>query len=113
MEHLPVRFHSEHRQSHRPFLPTHMPRTKCHDHSRSQLLDYVHHEQHLKQLHLVSNQNQSEEHTSELQSHLNLVCRLLLEKKKTRLRVRIKLNEHTSAIRSIGPDIYQRPLEIC
>src|SRR5260370_4892365 len=25
---------------------------------------------------------QSEEHTSELQSHLNLVCRLLLEKKK-------------------------------
>src|SRR5260370_2008360 len=26
----------------------------------------------------------SEEHTSELQSHLNLVCRLLLEKKKTR-----------------------------
>src|SRR5260370_733356 len=27
----------------------------------------------------------SEEHTSELQSHLNLVCRLLLEKKKTLL----------------------------
>src|SRR5260370_29515838 len=27
----------------------------------------------------------SEEHTSELQSHLNLVCRLLLEKKKSRL----------------------------
>src|SRR5260370_31813913 len=26
----------------------------------------------------------SEEHTSELQSHLNLVCRLLLEKKKQR-----------------------------
>src|SRR5207237_10032898 len=26
----------------------------------------------------------SEEHTSELQSHLNLVCRLLLEKKKKR-----------------------------
>src|SRR5260370_23257414 len=26
----------------------------------------------------------SEEHTSELQSHLNLVCRLLLEKKKRR-----------------------------
>src|SRR5260370_33660902 len=26
----------------------------------------------------------SEEHTSELQSHLNLVCRLLLEKKKNR-----------------------------
>src|SRR6185369_17701784 len=27
----------------------------------------------------------SEEHTSELQSHLNLVCRLLLEKKKSAL----------------------------
>src|SRR5438477_7602955 len=27
----------------------------------------------------------SEEHTSELQSHVNLVCRLLLEKKKTRI----------------------------
>src|SRR5260370_13876824 len=27
--------------------------------------------------------NRSEEHTSELQSHLNLVCRLLLEKKNT------------------------------
>src|SRR5260370_32398201 len=29
----------------------------------------------------------SEEHTSELQSHLNLVCRLLLEKKKSRKHV--------------------------
>src|SRR5260370_19125332 len=28
------------------------------------------------------NSTRSEEHTSELQSHLNLVCRLLLEKKK-------------------------------
>src|SRR5260370_32625472 len=31
---------------------------------------------------VVSVQRRSEEHTSELQSHLNLVCRLLLEKKK-------------------------------
>src|SRR5260370_11294716 len=34
----------------------------------------------------------SEEHTSELQSHLNLVCRLLLEKKKdsaTQLSIRL------------------------
>src|SRR5260370_9614373 len=30
----------------------------------------------------------SEEHTSELQSHLNLVCRLLLEKKNRRLAIR-------------------------
>src|SRR5438477_9387486 len=28
----------------------------------------------------------SEEHTSELQSHVNLVCRLLLEKKKNKLK---------------------------
>src|SRR5260370_40065433 len=28
--------------------------------------------------------DRSEEHTSELQSHLNIVCRLLLEKKKKR-----------------------------
>src|SRR5260370_8685201 len=30
----------------------------------------------------ISSAVRSEEHTSELQSHLNLVCRLLLEKKK-------------------------------
>src|SRR5260370_16062678 len=32
-------------------------------------------------------QVRSEEHTSELQSHLNLVCRLLLEKKKKKSNV--------------------------
>src|SRR6476661_9217666 len=39
----------------------------------------------------------SEEHTSELQSHLNLVCRLLLEKKKNKnLRyITIKKNNQT------------------
>src|SRR5260370_32758406 len=31
---------------------------------------------------LILSMTRSEEHTSELQSHLNLVCRLLLEKKK-------------------------------
>src|SRR5260370_38585130 len=31
--------------------------------------------------------NRSEEHTSELQSHLNLVCRLLLEKKKKKKKI--------------------------
>src|SRR5260370_26872886 len=36
----------------------------------------------------------SEEHTSELQSHLNLVCRLLLEKKKK------KHKQRTTHIRS-------------
>src|SRR5260370_25035194 len=33
----------------------------------------------------------SEEHTSELQSHLNLVCRLLLEKKKKELHHQTRL----------------------
>src|SRR2546427_2197582 len=37
----------------------------------------------------------SEEHTSELQSQSNLVCRLLLEKKKKRIQRRIS-NEHRS-----------------
>src|SRR5260370_14010558 len=36
----------------------------------------------LFQITFKSIERQSEEHTSELQSHLNLVCRLLLEKKK-------------------------------
>src|SRR5260370_28365563 len=31
---------------------------------------------------VIVTEDRSEEHTSELQSHLNLVCRLLLEKKK-------------------------------
>src|SRR5207237_9593643 len=40
----------------------------------------------LAELHRVARRgfvDRSEEHTSELQSHLNLVCRLLLEKKTT------------------------------
>src|SRR5260370_19287407 len=32
----------------------------------------------------IGTERRSEEHTSELQSHLNIVCRLLLEKKKTK-----------------------------
>src|SRR5690242_21096809 len=35
-----------------------------------------------------SRKRRSEEHTSELQSHVNLVCRLLLEKKKNPRRAR-------------------------
>src|SRR5260370_19458509 len=42
----------------------------------------------------------SEEHTSELQSHLNLVCRLLLEKKKNRnITCPTKLSEHIVLLR--------------
>src|SRR4029434_6896290 len=39
----------------------------------------------------------SEEHTSELQSHLNLVCRLLLEKKQTHERPPPHTHTHTHA----------------
>src|SRR5207237_8696531 len=38
----------------------------------------------------------SEEHTSELQSHLNLVCRLLLEKKKKNNTTQRPYNKHRS-----------------
>src|SRR5260370_9887687 len=40
----------------------------------------------------------SEEHTSELQSHLNLVCRLLLEKKKIFLYGNISASDKLSVI---------------
>src|SRR5438477_9297336 len=45
--------------------------------------------------------SRSEEHTSELQSHVNLVCRLLLEKKKQHSR------GHTRSIHTEGP--YESP----
>src|SRR2546427_5013710 len=38
----------------------------------------------------------SEEHTSELQSQSNLVCRLLLEKKKTKENICDELNEYVT-----------------
>src|SRR5438034_5011449 len=42
--------------------------------------------------------DRSEEHTSELQSHSDLVCRLLLEKKKNNKQIR-KKNNIKSAVR--------------
>src|SRR5438034_6482245 len=41
----------------------------------------------------VAGRDRSEEHTSELQSHSDLVCRLLLEKKNMRHRLRNKAHE--------------------
>src|SRR2546429_6763437 len=44
----------------------------------------------------ISIRNRSEEHTSELQSRLHLVCRLLLEKKKKTTYIYVaSLNTHT------------------
>src|SRR5262249_62179879 len=47
----------------------------------------------------------SEEHTSELQSLTNLVCRLLLEKKKKKLRVDGSLRRHEHATASHNGDL--------
>src|SRR5260370_31529811 len=48
-----------------------------------QLADEAFQEEHAgRGAHAAQIAQRSEEHTSELQSHLNLVCRLLLEKKK-------------------------------
>src|SRR5260370_6579316 len=44
--------------------------------------------------------DRSEEHTSELQSHLNLVCRLLLEKKKKKTHI----PDHQTKARAISAD---------
>src|SRR5260370_26004705 len=48
------------------------------------------------QLRRLLREDRSEEHTSELQSHLNLVCRLLLEKKKLRNTPRSDADHHPS-----------------
>src|SRR5260370_20216741 len=47
----------------------------------------------------------SEEHTSELQSHLNLVCRLLLEKKKNIVTDKMCLQQHNTLIDSSRSDV--------
>src|SRR5260370_4264220 len=49
----------------------------------------------------VRKRSRSEEHTSELQSHLNLVCRLLLEKKK---------KQHANRLNACG--VFRSPLAI-
>src|SRR5260370_32323552 len=52
----------------------------------------------------------SEEHTSELQSHLNLVCRLLLEKKKLFEDSRLQLCQALAHLHSTRPLV---PLPAC
>src|SRR5260221_10509036 len=51
------------------------------------------------QLRLLLRAERSEEHTSELQSHSDLVCRLLLEKKK-------KINHHIRCDETIETERY-------
>src|SRR5207237_6391951 len=73
---LPISFSPRRRRAERP----------CHRNSRSTGRTRCRYRNHHTQASLaafVLERSRSEEHTSELQSHLNLVCRLLLEKKKT------------------------------
>src|SRR5260370_26875806 len=52
------------------------------------------------------NSRRSEEHTSELQSHLNLVCRLLLEKKNPpHLQIQLRTHSLVNPLRSLSPGL--------
>src|SRR5256885_9243997 len=53
----------------------------------------------LEVIKLISNPDRSEEHTSELQSPCNLVCRLLLEKKKKHI-LTTTIDDHTVSLYS-------------
>src|SRR5687768_17973212 len=52
----------------------------------------------------------SEEHTSELQSRLHLVCRLLLEKKKKKKKTYYRCKSHTPASRALTYISSNRPI---
>src|SRR5260370_16419858 len=53
--------------------------------------------------------NRSEEHTSELQSHLNLVCRLLLEKKNPNFGRRVRNRRQLNSLQNTWPYGYHMP----
>src|SRR5260370_29625952 len=57
-----------------------------------------------------ADQVRSEEHTSELQSHLNLVCRLLLENKTTVLAATTSTATSDSTSSSLASNLLLRPL---
>src|SRR5438477_6744535 len=50
--------------------------------------------------HLYNGRDRSEEHTSELQSHVNLVCRLLLEKKKKHKNTNLDTTNKTTTLQA-------------
>src|SRR5438477_4304626 len=61
---------------------------------RVRTMDTSHHEARCKWIGACF---RSEEHTSELQSHVNLVCRLLLEKKKHKVKqvlIELRIQDH-------------------
>src|SRR5256885_9006999 len=65
---------------------------------------------HLKALALEFTHGRSEEHTSELQSPCNLVCRLLLEKKKKNKFMTYRCNISIAHRHTHCSDTYQRAL---
>src|SRR5690348_17510076 len=66
----------------RPPRSTLFPYTTLFRSRRTQRVDASHPARNQSTAHSIVAQNRSEEHTSELQSPVHLVCRLLLEKKK-------------------------------
>src|SRR2546430_8940797 len=59
---------------------------------------------------LLTSVRRSEEHTSELQSQSNLVCRLLLEKKKKN--ARLFPHRHASGMQLTGPSTRQSDVTV-
>src|SRR5438477_6303948 len=57
--------------------------------------------------------SRSEEHTSELQSHVNLVCRLLLEKKKKVMQISYGLRTETDPCLSTHSPLLSDPDLAC
>src|SRR5438034_7013885 len=73
-------------------------------HLEQDLLGVPHRLQRLRQDHAIEGarvETRSEEHTSELQSHSDLVCRLLLEKKK---KIKKTPRKHQQVIYSASAD---------
>src|SRR5438034_5983539 len=64
-----------------PIGPRHVRRSPAQQRHRADLPDELHEDPRRDQR-IYHHAKRSEEHTSELQSHSDLVCRLLLEKKK-------------------------------
>src|SRR5688572_32510986 len=71
-------------------------RLPCRDHAKQHAGDDGQQECEAERPPVDADRSRSEEHTSELQSQSNLVCRLLLEKKKKKNKKRIK-NQHTTS----------------
>src|SRR4051812_49827216 len=83
-----------------PYTTLFRSRSRRLDRTRSSPADRRHRASKLPRDHSLRLLLRSEEHTSELQSHVNLVCRLLLEKKK-------KQNELEP--QPINPTLYHSP----